>query len=155
MINTVHIVSPVIDYSVRNLCRMPYHNHPKGCPNYFKNVACPPQAPLICKAIDLTKNVYLIYNKFDLGAHVDRMSKRHPQWSQRQLECCLYWQGTARKQLREKVRNFIDDNKSLRELYVPEACGVNITATMMLIGIELEWPPKTVTYQIALIGTKA
>jgi hypothetical protein len=39
---------------------------------------------------------------------------------------------------------------------VPEAHGLNVTATMKSIGIELEWPPKTVTYQIALasVGEK-
>lgn len=38
-------------------------------------------------------------------------------------------------------------------IYVPEACGVDVTATMKLIGIDLEWPPVNVAYQVALVGT--
>jgi len=35
---------------------------------------------------------------------------------------------------------------------VPEAMGVNVTETMKRVGIELEWPPVNVAYQIALAG---
>jgi hypothetical protein len=34
----------------------------------------------------------------------------------------------------------------------PEAMGVVVTETMANVGIKLEWPPKTVTYQVALAG---
>ena len=32
----------------------------------------------------------------------------------------------------------------------PEGAGINITDTMKRVGIELEWPPTTKTYQIVL-----
>jgi hypothetical protein len=80
------------------------------------------------------------------------MKAKHPTWSQRQLECCLYWQGKARKQLRLRVEAFLKNNGSKAVLYCPEACGVDITETMRSIGVELEWPPKIYTYQVALIG---
>ena len=34
----------------------------------------------------------------------------------------------------------------------PEAQGVSVTDTMVQVGIYLEWPPKTVAYQVALAG---
>jgi hypothetical protein len=34
----------------------------------------------------------------------------------------------------------------------PEAMGVDITSTMSSIGIELEWPPKNITYQVSIAG---
>ena len=37
-------------------------------------------------------------------------------------------------------------------LTTPEACGVNITETMKKIGVNLEWPPRSVTYQVAIAG---
>ena len=36
----------------------------------------------------------------------------------------------------------------------PEAQGVNLTETMKNAGIELEWPPENVAYQIVLVGTR-
>jgi hypothetical protein len=41
--------------------------------------------------------------------------------------------------------------KRLAVLYCPEAMGINVTATMQKLGITL---PKTVTYQVALAGTR-
>jgi len=105
--------------------------------------------------IDLSQPVYCVYNRFDLAHHVRRMRRRHPEWSERQLRCCLYWQSKARKQLRLKVEAFLRDHPGLVALYVPEACGVDVTATMRSIGIELQWPPVSVAYQVALVGTPA
>lgn len=147
------MIQPVVNLSVRGLCRKPYPGHPKGCPNWNKRPACPPQAPLLESVLDLTKPVYCAYNAFDLGAHVSRMQRRHPHWSDRQLRCCLYWQGTARAALRGKVQAFLEEHPGCIVLYCPEACGVNVTATMASIGIDLEWPPVTVAYQVALLGT--
>jgi len=132
---------------------MPYPGHPKGCPNWNRRATCPPQAPLLTDLLDLARPVYCVFNRFDLGAHVDRMRRRHPDWSGRQLRCCLYWQGTARKQLRQKVSSLLVREPSLLPVYVPEACGVDVTATMASLGIKLEWPPVKVAYQVALVGT--
>ena len=99
--------------------------------------------------------MYCVFNKFDLGTHVERMRAKHPSWSERQTYCCLYWQNTARKQLRQKVEAVLSERPECVALYCPEACGVDVTATMASIGIELEWPPVNVAYQVALVGTPA
>lgn len=148
------MVRLVIEHSVRNLCVKPYPGHKHGCPNFGKRVICPPNAPLIEDILDLTKPTYIIFNKFDLGAHIHNMQIKHPDWSYRQLVCCLYWQGTARKQLKEKVKQALKESPGLYVLYCPEACGVNITATMKNLGIDLEWPPKQYTYQVAILGER-
>ncbi|KKM13330.1 hypothetical protein LCGC14_1717270 [marine sediment metagenome] len=146
-------IVPIIDDSMRGLCVKTYYNHPKGCPNFNKRSDCPPKALLLHKILDLSKPIYVVYNIFNLYGHVKSMRNKYPNWSQRQLENCLYWQGKARKQLRIRVNNFLKNNENQHVLYCPEACGVNITETMKSISIELEWPPKTFTYQVALIGT--
>lgn len=150
------IVEPVIDYRVRNLCTQKYPNHPKGCPNYDKKVGCPPHCKSIDDVINLKKPIYAIWNKFNLADHVARMNDLHPFWSWKQLVCCLYWQRGARKQLEQEIRDFNLDHSLLYKIVLrtPEAGGVNVTATMKSIGEILEWPPKTKTYQVALIGTK-
>lgn len=131
----------------------PYPNHKAGCPNYIKRPSCPPKARLLYDIIHPDRPIYVVFNVFDFGAHVAKMKARHPEWTDRQTANCLYWQGTARKQLKEKVRIFMSDKKGMLVIYCPEASGVNVTATMKEIGEYLEWPPKTKTYQVALVGT--
>ncbi len=140
---------------IRPLCRRPYLQHPKGCPNFGQRDICPPQAPLLGDVLDLDSSVWAVYNVFPLAEHVCRMRLKHPDWSRAQLYCCLYWQGTARKQLRASIEAFLLQLPCATPKHIvmcPEACGCNVTETMKRVGIELEWPPKQIVYQIALAG---
>ena len=134
-------VEPVIDYSVRKLCCQPYPLHPKGCPNYNKHKRCPPKALYFDQVFDLTKPVYAVVNEFDLGTHIERMKFKHPDWSERQLRCVLYWQGTARKQLKAQIRKELAALPNYAVTMNPEGMGVDVTKTMSQAGIILEWPP--------------
>ncbi len=156
---TIHYVKPVLRSSVRKLCTTPYYNHPKGCPNFDKRSICPPQAPLIDKFFDLNKKILAVCIHFNLVLHVEKMRDTHSDWSQRQLECCLYWQGTVRKQLKQEIeynlrRNPLFDSVVLVSTDCPEAMGVDVTATMKEVGIILEWPPRKIVRKIAFIGSK-
>ena len=145
-------INPVIDYSVRALCGRPYPGHKKGCPNFNKNKRCPPVVPHFDKQFDTTEPVYAVINEFDFGAHVEKMRDKHPDWSDRQLRCVLYWQATARKQLKAKV---LEALKSLPGYFVsfsPEGQGVNVTKTMENAGVILEWPPCKIARQIAFLA---
>jgi len=146
-------VKPVIDMKMRALCVKPYQGHPKGCPNYGKTDRCPPAAPKINDVLDLDQPVYAIYNRFGFRAHCAKMREFHPGWSRRQIRCCLYWQGSARKQLRNVISKFTLEHPKMIIIMTPEAMGVNITETMANAGIHLEWEPVNYTYQIALGGT--
>ena len=150
------IVEPVIDYTVRSLCIRPYPNHPKGCPNYQKRTSCPPHCNIIKDVLKLNHIIVVVWNVFDFASHCQRMREKHPHWSERQVECCLYWQQGARKQLENEIDTFLNTKIFLhpRIIRTPEARGVNVTETMKSIGEILEWPPKTKTYQVALVGTK-
>jgi len=153
MIGCARRANPVIDLRVRGLCRRPYAGHPEGCPNWNRRPTCPPEAPLLGRVLVLNRPVYCIHNRFNLASHVARMRAKHPNWSERKLRCCLYWQGTARAALRRRVSEFLEAHPRLLPLYCPEACGVDVTATMAAIGITLEWPPVHVAYQVALVGS--
>lgn len=139
--------------SPRGMCVLAYPNHKKGCPNYGKKKGCPPSAPMFDEVYDISRPVYAIYNVFDFRGHVERMRKKHPKWSKRQLECCLYWQGTARKDLKRTIdifKNFIPTNfKGYTIAMAPEAMGVLVTETMKRVGFKLEWPPVNIIFQIA------
>ena len=41
------VVEVVVDYRARDWCRLPYPDHPRGCPNFGRRADCPPMAPLI------------------------------------------------------------------------------------------------------------
>jgi hypothetical protein len=149
------LVNPVVDIGMRKLCTRPYPGHKRGCPNFNKKKGCPPNTPTIYWELDLDDPIWAIWNVFDFAGHVARMKFVHPEWSDRQLANCLYWQPSARKNLRAEIANFLrTEGKNLHVLTCPEATGVNVTATMKFLGIDLEWPPKTVAYQVVLAGTK-
>jgi predicted metal-binding protein len=146
------IVTPVIDYGFRLMCSNAYPNHPKGCPNFGKRNTCPPNVPKFEEYYDCTKSFYIIWTIFPFGEHLEKMKVLHSDWSERQLSCCLYWQGTARKNLKLEIAKFKALNPDLTITTCPEAMGVNITSTMASIGEKLEWPPRTITYQVAIAG---
>lgn len=153
MSQIIRLVKPVIDYSVRGLCVKEYPGHKKGCPNFNRKKGCPPQAGFFDKVYDLDKPVYAIINEFDFKAHVDKMRKLHPDWSKRKLECCLYWQKKARKELLEAIKQFLKENQNYKIYKVetcPEAMGVDVTKTLANAGIILEWPPVNIVRQVAL-----
>jgi len=145
-------VTPVYTPAVRGLCVKAYPNHPKGCPNFGKKAGCPPQAPQLPAFYDYSREFYAIYNVFDFGSHVAKMKAAHPEWSQRQLDCCLYWQPTARKQLEAEIRAFSAEHPGMDVNRCPEAMGLNVHETMRLTGLVLEWPPVTKAVQVALAG---
>ena len=150
MIVTLPPNSIVYEKSIQHLCVRPYPNHKKGCPNYNKKRICPPNQLLINEIIDLNKNAYVIYTDFNLGNHVIKMKERHPIWSERQLYCCLYWQKRARKTHFEELFKSRVRGRLLNIIHCPEAHGVNVTALMKVVGIELEWPPRNITRIVSL-----
>lgn len=147
----------VVDYSIRELCPKSYPNHKLGCPNFGKRPTCPPRSPFLEDAYDLSKSFWVVWIEFNIGVHISRMARKHPEWSQRQKECCLYWQGTANRLLKDAVVDieyYLNGTGNWKTTFCPEAMGVNVTATMKNIGVELEWPPQNIVRKVALIGIR-
>lgn len=150
----VGIVRPIVDPALPFLCTKPYKDHPRGCPNYGKKPICPPQAPALGAVFDLTHIVYAVVNRFSLADHAIKMKQRHPNWTERQCRNLLYWQGTARKQLKEGIKWAQGRSRTpLLPLLIPEATGVNVTRTVAQMNITISWPPIYFAYQVALLGT--
>jgi len=147
----------VVNSSIRSLCVRPYPNHPKGCPNFWKKETCPPQVGLLGDIYDISKGFRVVWVEFDFGNHRIRMGRKHPNWSQRQVDCCLYWQGGVKKKLREEIQDvmyYLEGRGDFLVTDCPEAMGVNVTETMRNIGVNLEWPPEKIVRKIALIGER-
>jgi hypothetical protein len=143
----------VIHKKFQDICIRPYPGHRKGCPNYGKKEGCPPNQPLIHEVFDFKKPAFVIYTDFEIGLHAAEMKRRHPAWTERQLYNCLYWQPRARK------IHHAEEERALRSFMMeriercPEAKGLNITETMRTLGVELEWPPRTITRIVSIGGS--
>jgi hypothetical protein len=138
-------------------CVQPYYNHPRGCPNVGRKPGCPPASVRIETVMAMDKPMWVVWNEFDLAAHRLRMLDKHPNWTDRQQDCCLYWQNSARKQLRRIVDRFLAEHlmESFNHacvLWTPEANGVDVTGTMAACGVSLEWPVRTLARQVVVIG---
>ena len=139
-----------INLKARDWCRLPYPDHPHGCPNYGKKDVCPPTAPLITDFIDVSDQVGLVYVRFDLEAWAAKMKKRHMNWSERQCRNLLYWQGAVNAYLYTKLLSFTPIDR----IYTmcPEAMGVNIISTLKRAGVPIELKPKKYVHKVALFG---
>lgn len=78
-------VNPVIDHSMIELCKRPYPDHAKGCPNYGKKETCPPHTKMFYEVFNAAYPVFAIVNAFDLKSHMEALKTKHPNWSERQL----------------------------------------------------------------------
>ncbi len=104
---------------------------------------------------DLSEGFWIVWTQFDFKGHCNRMRRKHPLWSKRQVECCLYWQNTARKKLKDEIKDvqyYLKGTGNWKVTTCPEAMGVNVTETMKKLNVRLEWPPVNITYQVALVG---
>lgn len=140
--------------SPRSWCVLPYKNHKNGCPNYGKKPDCPPVVPMFDQVFDLTKPIYAIFSTYDLLAHTEKMKQKHPAWTETQRLNVLYWQGVARKKLKENIEKFNLHYKAqgYYSTMSPEAMGVNVTQTLANAGLILEWPARKTVYKIAFAG---
>ncbi|KKN62620.1 hypothetical protein LCGC14_0510310 [marine sediment metagenome] len=141
----------VIDYRAREWCRLPYPDHPKGCPNFDHKLICPPQVCLIEEFVDLDHSLWLVVESFDLQEHVERMKARHSGWSDRQARNVLYWQGSVNKKLRLACESHV---KTVGGVWTicPEAMGVNVIQTAKQVGLPIKARPTSLVFKIGLVG---
>ena len=142
-----------IQHSTRNWCTLPYPGHPKGCPNYGVSKECPPKVCFVNEFVDLTKPLYFIVERFNLLQHKKRMKTLHPEWTDKQCGCCLYWQNSVRKNLRSRCKEFTVEHRGYIFTLIPEAMGVNVFRTLHRNGIKIKKNPSIV-YKVALMGMK-
>lgn len=152
-ISTIEVTGRiVVDHRARGWCTLPYPDHPYGCPNYAKTADCPPKAPCIEDWLDFSKAHWFIIARFDLGTFAARMKSTHPAWSDRQCRCCLYWQNGVRSKLSSECRGFQKNHNGTAFTLRPEAMGVDVMATALMLGIRIEPRPRDTIHKIALLG---
>lgn len=140
----------VICPEVQNWCRLPYTTHKNGCMYYGKRDSCPPKAFLLNK---ISKAPYtLVAIKFNLEKHIQKLKRKHPNWSDKQARCVWYFQGTLNKRVREECERIADKDSII--FYRPEAHGVNVFETCRRIGLRLKRNPQKIVWKIGIIGKK-
>jgi len=143
----------VIDNKARDgsFCKLPYPNHPKGCPNYGKRESCPPFAKKFNDII--IPPFYLVIQEFDIESHAIKYKKKYPTWSERQCRNLLYWQKGVVKKLKMEAYDLAKSlGKEFIVLEVPEANGVHLFETCKNIGIELQRYPQKIIRKIMIVG---
>jgi hypothetical protein len=150
MIEEILLKNISYDIRARNgtWCSSPYPGHKRGCPNIKKG--CLRKTPDFAEFP--ARNWYAVIEEFDLAAHAKKMKEAHPDWSERQCRNPLYWQGGVRKRLRDKAAACAIVHNGDYILEIPEACGVDVFATMAKVGIVLERVPQKVI-KVMLVGT--
>jgi hypothetical protein len=83
------------------------------------------------------------------------MQARHPDWGEYQTANLLYWQGTTKKLLRAEASKFAAKYPALTVLPRNSRFDsfMDVTRTMAKLGEYLEWPARTVAYEITFAGT--
>lgn len=143
----------VVSENTGKWCQLPYPNHPKGCPKYGKDKWCPPQAPMVYDYFDMSKPLYFVHSEFDFKKHCQKMKREHPDWTDRQCKCVLYWQNTSRKQMRVRVKLAAWKLGTTLKVECPEAMGVNVYATARISGLKLDKiRDLTICRHVTLLG---
>lgn len=157
---TIHrLPKIIIDHKSRDWCKLPYPGHPYGCPNYGNRPDCPPIIDVFENLWDMSKPFDAVVCTFDMKHHIERMLSIHPDWTDRQCRCCLYWQNGVRKELNNAIITqkavYLHSvrSSSVNATLLPEAQGVNVFATMRQIGVKIMAKPKDVIYKVAIVGT--
>ena len=136
---------------IKTWCKLPYPNHPKGCP---KNVEeCSNGNQYITDILKMNKPMYFVYSEFNLRRHMLKMKRKYPHWTKRQCKNVRYWQGTSRKQLKERTIKALEITNCQWVTYCPEAYGVNVFETAELSKFILD-PTRKIKFchHISLIG---
>ncbi len=170
-INCVEILPETIHFTkkTRLWCRLPYPDHPNGCPNYNNNPVCPPNAPFLSNITDNYNYFYLITGRFNLLSYKESMLQRHPKWSERQATCVLYWQGSAKRHIKDFVKEIYSEHpensffllssgsgyKRLdiqqEKIYSMEAAGIDVFKTLRKNSIKFELKPKRFVLLVNLL----
>lgn len=144
----------VINPNVRSLCVCPYPDHPKGCPNFNKKETCPPKTSMIQFFVDFHQPILFLIVRFNLAQHIAKMKERHPDMTDRQAKCLLYWQPHVHVEQMKMERDFftLRSYSDYRITYSPEAMGVDVFKTLKAYNILYEQNPINEVVKIALVG---
>lgn len=155
----IPIESIVFKENIGQWCQLPYSEHKKGCPNYGKGLLCPPKSPFYRDIVKNWQCFSVVYAVIDLKGYKDEMRISHPNWSEKQLSCVLYWQRRVKVKLRsevDKICNIGNDlvlgcGSGFGDCYSMESVGINVIQTLKNNNIEIDVKPINRVVLVSLI----
>ncbi len=151
ILQPLHIV---LDDRARQWCKLPYPNHPYGCPNYDKSEICPPKVGLFNDIWDMEHFFYAVVVHFDMKTYISNMKVKHPEWTMRQLRNPLYWQNSVRKVLNNECKRMIKHKTGMDYTLIPEAQGMHVFSTMRNVGIIIKQDPVDEIIKVGIVGNR-
>lgn len=143
---------PEIVYDIRardgTWCKLPYPGHKRGCPNFPK---CPSRFEDFNNLQERWDHWFAVIEEFDLKTHAGKMKLIHPEWTERQCRNLLYWQPSVKYRLRNKAYAYWGGDCTVLE--IPEACGINVFATLSKVGVIIDRNPIIVR-KVMFIGKR-
>jgi hypothetical protein len=148
----------VFTKKTRIWCQLPYPKHKNGCPNYGKKANCPPNVEYLEGKLE--KYIYkkILLCRFNFNKYKKEMKIHYPDWTDKKLGCCLYWQGQIRKVFKNTIKKLTPDlvltcGSGVYDSPSMEASGINVIQTLKNIGItDIEIKPVNIIYLVCLIG---
>ena len=141
----------------RKWCQLPYENHKKGCPNFNKNDTCPSRCKYRKDILEKYDKFTLVYAVFNFQQYKEIRMKEHPDWSEKQAGCVLYWQSSIKKMLKGHIRHIKYDEmlgtgSGFWKYSSMEAAGIYVFKTLLNNGIrDFEIKPKTRIFMVVLL----
>lgn len=116
--------------------------------------------------VGMYSKYYLIYAQFNFKKYKEIRKKEHPEWSERQIGCVLYWQNSIKRLLKQYIEKIRKNTFSLfyifgcgsgfnltfqKTTYSMEAATINVFSTCKLNGIKLEIKPQNIIHLVCLL----
>lgn len=142
LVNEGATIALVIDTSAIVVADWPIMKCRYGCPNYGKNRACPPFAPAAeetrCILAGYSRAILFCTEKMDAGTPLalSCLSKLNADGFYRSIGF-----GTGPCTLCSECK-LHDCPMPYKVLPSPEACGVDVVATVRRAGLSIDMPPK-------------
>lgn len=155
----IRVQKLVLTPKAKQWCALPYYDKKHGCPNYRGRCyeGGKRRIVMLNEIMNVHQPIYIVYNEFDLAAHMAKMLEAHPNWSERQQRNVYYWQNQSRTQLQKKVDAAAAILRQRGPIIISsgEGNGVNLYATCFHSGLKLEKIRRLkICRHLVLIGTR-
>lgn len=120
-------------HSRNRWCKLPYPDHPHGCPYYPK---CHQNIPVFTCQHEQSFKWYAIILEYNQNDKIKRLQRNHPDWSHDLIMNHL--EKNIIKQLKRKA--IVNSNRWQGDIILerPEASGINVMLTLFNENIVIE-----------------
>jgi predicted metal-binding protein len=147
----------VITEKTREWCKRPYKYHSGGCPNFGRELKCPPYAPMVNDFIDLEKKHWFVIVRFKFENQKEKIEMVESSMTKYKVRCVPFWGDEIKEILTRACVEFTIKRMGMRVMklvhtLLPEAMGVNTVKTVLKLDLPVMKNIENSMYKIALVG---